>query len=395
MTLLPGCGLSAAEPRVSLERLKADLVLQTSLKTPRTIHAGSLVAVDIVLRNLSQDTSYPILLPGDGSEAGMRNPHVYFTATIDTGRGKVKAVPQARYARCGNRNPYSDRDIYTLKPGEAIPVKGGLTSPSTMLEFQEAGRVRLLVHYAYRGFAHEGFDENAIAASNLPEEYLIEARKRAEQMSAITDHMKDLPVFELVSQPLEFDVVRPLDLVLSVKSALRVKEPSKMSDLFDLKLINRSRQSFEISSPALSTGTYLVFESNGVYGGWRPMLGRRRDTDGGKTLLAPGKAVALLGESTFANGTDGTWEYPIPDTVKVRAMLYAPRHDPPTALLSNWVEIKARTVSETEKTLEFFIAELASPSEPILYSKWIAIVLLTGFLAWRWLRRWVLREKLA
>src|SRR5688572_4357625 len=92
--------LTAAERALSRQQIEKDLALQVVLKSPTTIQVGEHVDVSIVLRNLSPDTGYSIITPGDGSETGWREPYVYFTATLDTGNGISKPVPAARYARC-------------------------------------------------------------------------------------------------------------------------------------------------------------------------------------------------------------------------------------------------------------------------------------------------------
>jgi hypothetical protein len=316
-TILACAYLNAAEFGLSRQQIEKDLALQVALKSPVTIQVGEQVDVSIVVRNQSRDTAYSLVAPGDGSEAGWREPHVYFTATLDKGNGVSKVVPTARYARCGLFDPAWQKDARTLKPGEELPLKNWLVSPSTMLEFQEPGHVRLVAHYSYRaGIAVKGTKQSVVGL------------------------MAGVPVFELVSVPVEFDVVRPLDLMLTVKAPLTVKAKAKISDLFDIRIVNRSKQPVEISSPTISADARLSFEVEGQFGGWRPSIDTQKTTYGEKIALKPNEKIAVLGPGIFANDLDGTWEYPVADTIKVRASFHVSTWRPAPVIQSNWVEIK-------------------------------------------------------
>jgi len=327
--------MNAAERGVSRQQVEKDLALQLALKSPTTIQVGEHVDVNIVLRNQSYDTAYPVVASGDGSEAGWREPYIYFTATLDIGNGVSKPVPPAFYARCGNFDRNWQKDARVLEPGEELPLDIGSSRPSTMLKFEEPGHVRLVAHYSYRA---------GIVA-------------RSANQVVVAGLMAGVPAFELVSAPVEFDVIRLLDLVLTVKAPLPVKAKAKISDLFDIRLVNRSKQPVEISSPTISADARLSFEidiggwrpslDTGGWrpsldtGGWRPSLDTQKSTYGEKITLKPTEEVAVLGAGSFANGLDGTWEYPVPGTIKVRARFYVSTWRPAPVILSNWVEIRA------------------------------------------------------
>ena len=65
------------------------------------IESGENPWFEMSLVNGSRRYAYPVVEPGDGSEVGWRQPHIYFTATLTAPDGATTAVPAARYGRCG------------------------------------------------------------------------------------------------------------------------------------------------------------------------------------------------------------------------------------------------------------------------------------------------------
>jgi hypothetical protein len=307
-----------AKPSISRQQMEKDLELQATLASPTTIQAGEHVSVQILLRNKSLDTSYTIVKPGDGSAVGWREPHVFYTATLETTDGVFKNVPKARYLRCGVFDSDWQKDAMVLKPGEGLPLWNWLDSPSRFLEFQEPGRVQLMVHYSYRGGISERGSSQAVTSGPL----------------------FGVPAFELVSIPVEFEVVRPLDLVLTVKAPMTANTTVTISDLFNIRLENRSMEPIDVSSPTTSADASLMFEIDGPFGG-PPTLETQRNVYGEKITLKPSEGVSLLGNDSFANGLDGTWELPKAGTVKVRAKYYDSTRRNGPGIHSNWVEINA------------------------------------------------------
>src|SRR4051794_23181515 len=57
-----------------------DLKLVAQLRSKRTVDDGTDPYIELTLVNISKTFNYPVVKPGDGSEAGWRDPHVFFTA---------------------------------------------------------------------------------------------------------------------------------------------------------------------------------------------------------------------------------------------------------------------------------------------------------------------------
>lgn len=167
----------------TVEQIEQDLVLQVELETPRTITPGGRIDLDVFLVNESAQHEYPVVKMGDGSEVGWREPHVYFTASRKGNDGAWKDVPPAKYGRCGVYDPDWQKDIVQLGPGDNINLEW-LPPPSLMLDLREPGLVRLYVHYQYGA----GTSTRGQTPVNL-------------------GGMAGIPAFEVVSAPVEIEIV--------------------------------------------------------------------------------------------------------------------------------------------------------------------------------------------
>lgn len=304
-----------ADDRPMKERIESDLRLQVELADPEVLPAGCPRWVKVSnLINTSKTAAYRVVKPGDGSEVGWREPYVYWTATIDRTDGKPVPVPKMRYGRCGLFAWDWPKDAILLKPGDKLELN---TWP--MLEFQQAGRVSLRAHYAYRG---------GKAGPSAMEKGQLGL-------------MADVPSFEIVSDPLVFDVIRPLDVRVKAKRALKADVETRLSDLIEITLVNQSSEPIACSSPTLHADARLQLEIEGEFGGWRPNLSEQRSPYGIRGKLKPGEAAPLLGSGEFANGLDGTWEYPKEGKVKLRAAFMPTTWEGngSSRILSEWVEV--------------------------------------------------------
>ena len=299
-------------------RIEADLCLEVKLDGPKVIAAGDRPWASVMLVNDSRTTGHPVVKPGDGSDVGWREPFVYWTATIDRGDGKPIPVPKKRYGRCGLFDANWPKDAVALRPGEKLPL-----DIHSLLEFQQAGHVRLQAHYVYR-------DKHA-----PPNRTILEPLQRG--------LMVGVPGFEIVSKPVEFDVVRPLGIRVKVRMPLKVHAQTRLSDLLEITLVNQSKAPIACSSPTLHATGRLRLEIEGQFGGWPPHLTEQRSTYGIKRTLKPGESEPLLGPGDFANGVDGTWEYPVEDKVRLRASYSMSAGDGGMLIpliWSDWVEVR-------------------------------------------------------
>jgi hypothetical protein len=297
------------------DRLEADLRVRVELKSPKVIEAGTRPWVATALVNESKTAAHPVVRPGDGSEVGWREPHVYWTATLDRGDGKPVPVSAPDYGRCGLFAAGWPADARLLRPGDRVSLPEG-----PLPDFQQPRRVRLRAHYAYQA----GGGQNS--RSRVPPDQL--------------GLMAGVPAFAVASDPVEFDVVRPLDVGVRVKGRLKVHTKARLSDLLEVTLANQSRAPVTCTSPTLHGDARLGLEIQGEFAGWRPSIDAERAPDGAARALKPGEAVPLLGPGAFANGLDGTWEYPVPGTVRVRAVYTTTTWKPGASIRSEWAEVR-------------------------------------------------------
>jgi hypothetical protein len=131
--------------------------------------------------------------------------------------------------------------------------------------------------------------------------------------------MAGVPDFEIVSEPVEFDVVRPLDVRVRVKRSMKAGEPTRLSELLDVVLVNLSKEPIECKSPTLHAEGQIKLYIDAGSRIPRPEITMEDSTYGVQRVLNPGDALSLLGPDEFANGVDGTWICPDPGRIKLRA----------------------------------------------------------------------------
>ena len=264
------------------------------------IEPGEKPWVRLHLANISRRFSYPIVRPGDGSEEGWREPHVYFTATLMRADGSIVDVPKRRYGRCGMFDGNWPRDAFLLKPGERLELENYV---ETLLEFQEPGRVQLRSHYTY------GARENS----------------RTEIAPNHIGLMKGVPPFELVSEPVEFEVRRMFDVRIKVKRPMKADVKHRLSEILDVEVMNRSSETQHLASASGYPYATVQLELDAEFGGWRPSFFTSKtsqDLDyfsgtcrGVPSELQSQATVSLIDPDRL----EGTWEYPKAQTVKLRA----------------------------------------------------------------------------
>lgn len=307
---------SVARPERLGEALK--LVLQSRMRSGQALESGQYPNFRLAIFNSSRQTSIPVVLPGDGSEVGWREPYIYFTATIRNADGFETDVLPERYGRCKLFDWRWPQSAVLLPPREGHYLE--VWRP--LLEFQEAGRVRLIAHYNYSAGTGRGSRVSAFGRDRL-------------------GMMKDVPQFELVSNPIEFEVIRPVDLEIRVKSPMKAGVKHRLSDILEVDVINRSSIARELAHPSGYPWPRLHIDLEGDFGGWRPRFEESPGDDWPSCknlpiLLPPGSKAALIGVKQL----DGSWEYPRADKVKVRACFMVGERGGPPVVMSDWVEIR-------------------------------------------------------
>jgi hypothetical protein len=236
----------ADPPPVKAVDIQRDLVLVAALTSARTIQPGNRIAIDVRLENRSTDTAYRVVKPGDGSESGWREPHVWFSAQRETTDGDWEDVPRSGIGRCGLFDADWHDEVTELAPGKSLALQDWMPMPTMTLDFQKSGRVRLYAHYAYAAKAPgKGLSENPAPDGLGP--------------------MEGVEPFTLVSAPVELTVQRPFELIVEQKTPLRVGRKVALTQVIDISVKNLLDRKLVIapSSWALSPqqrGSLLLLE---------------------------------------------------------------------------------------------------------------------------------------
>lgn len=213
-----GCTAPSPAPRVSgdapagkpgpAQRLELELALKHGLAA---IEVGQHVEVTARLRNVSSDP-VQVVLPGDGSADSLREPHIWYTATLDRGQGPTE-LPRAERPRCGTVDGDWHDEVVTIPPGGARTLEW-IGIPSLFLTMQEPGRVALTLHYRYTaGLDVSGFDPGDMGTT---------------------------PAFELTSNTLQLDRSSPFTLALLPRRPGAADPPDELDDRFQLEVWNHT-----------------------------------------------------------------------------------------------------------------------------------------------------------
>lgn len=268
-----------------------DLKLIAEVESGKTFEAGKMPWIVLTLMNTSKSRAYPIVMPGDGSEMGWRDPYVHFTAKQREVNGMWVSMKPWSSGRCSLFDWNWVKDVVDIRPGQRIPI--GSNHFGEQYDFQYPGKVQLVGHYAYR----------AMGGTNgqpLPDKEC--------------GRMKDVPLFELVTDPVELEVVRPLDLRVRVKKSFKVGVEERVDDVIEITVTNTSDQPVEVRSPGYSgygldvtIGPYIVRSGS-----------ERHDkiTESYKQLN-PGNTATLMGGGDISGTFEGRIKLGEPGMAKV------------------------------------------------------------------------------
>jgi hypothetical protein len=129
--------------------------------------------------------------------------------------------------------------------------------------------------------------------------------------------MAETPLFAIRTEPVEFDVIRPLDLKIKVKQPLKVGVEKKISDVLEVTLTNATDKAVTIGAGG-PTGAKLSFTGGGPEAN-NPELTEYAEKFGSQVELKAGETAALVGPGNLSNGADGAWTGRKPGKYLVRA----------------------------------------------------------------------------
>lgn len=176
------------------------------------------------------DAAHWLVRPDDGSSVGWREPHVYYTAEMETTPGVWRPVAQADYARCGLYATDWYADVMELAPGASLDVGTFAAAPVDILDFPRSGAVRLYAHYDYDGGRKSSF-------------------RRAGQPAALPAQLEGLGPFALVSAPLELRirVDTSAELVFALRrTQVRVGEELSLASLGEATIVSHAGEALDL-----------------------------------------------------------------------------------------------------------------------------------------------------
>ena len=87
-----------------------------------------------------------------------------------------------------------------------------------------------------------------------------------------------------------------------MKGSFTIGQPTSISNVFDLQLINHSNDPIEIPAPISYGTTRLFFNGIGGHPSRPPPSGKKESI-----LLKPGQSASLLGNQFFSHPVDSIW----------------------------------------------------------------------------------------
>jgi hypothetical protein len=302
--------LVLAEPSSAPEGLELSLTTTTKKVWP----CGP-VEWDLVLANRSKSASHKVVLANDGSESGMREPHVWFTAT-HVGRDGVATELEPHPAlRCGLYADQWWKDVATLAPGESRKLEWAPMRPEQTFDYQAPGKLILVAHYAWKG----GGDTKNLFEIKPPDDL---------------GGMKGVAPYEIASKPIEVEVIRPLDVVAKAKGSFKSGVPKAVTDVLDVRVVNASGEPI-----SLSGDTWFLTVETCVGGKPRHAFLDETKGDAKSVTLPAGGDAAVLGAAGFLKTRDARLQFEGACVVRMRVGLT--RTLPDRAVVrSEFVEVK-------------------------------------------------------
>jgi hypothetical protein len=265
-----------------------------------TLRPGPLPQVRLRIENRSKTATHPVILPGDGSSDGRREPWIRWSATLQPAGGAPRDLVREPNDRvpCKQFDYDWRKSVVLLAPGEQVELRDWLPLIGEDYEAQDAGTLRLVARYSYRRVPPGGRPDAPAAFGQ----------------------MGDAPAFDLVSAPVAFRVVRPLDVVVArgaSKPRAMAGTAARLGDLLDVRVVNRSAEPFDLPAGQWTTTFEVADEAKA---GWLAPAGSGPGADRAVSL-APGASAVIAGASVGTVGFRESGTFLRPGIVRVRAAI--------------------------------------------------------------------------
>jgi len=311
----PMAALLAVLPSFAALAADAPEGLRLEAKAAATsVEAGAPIEIRVRLVNGSKTATHPVVRSNDGSEAGWREPHVFWSASRVGEDGQDAPLTAGAIGRCGLYANDWTKDVTRLAPGEAIDLEW-MMPVGHSFDLQEAGHYRIVAHYAWRAGKTE---KGGPGAPPTPE-------------AIAAAGLAGVAPYELVSNAVDVVVVRPVEVVAESKGATaKVGRAVRLSDLVAVRVENRSNRARRFASPEMRLHFHARPPASAAFPGLAP-AGAYPKPDG--RALAPGATLAVLGPGGVATDLEITFRAPGPHAIALGVGFES------GVVRSNWVEV--------------------------------------------------------
>ncbi|MCG3134539.1 MAG: hypothetical protein HMLKMBBP_01853 [Planctomycetes bacterium] len=281
-----------------------------------TVQPGAPVTVKLSLVHRGKEGTIQVVRPGDGSDAGWREPWMWWEAAYVNELGEERPAEKVAMLRCGNFDPSWHDHIVALKPGDSVDVSDGPAHLSTRYEFQEPGKVRIRAWYSW------GAGEHMSGPGTTPE------------MKKDLGAMHGVPAFEFPSNPVIVTIVRPVDVVLRVKRAPRTGRVERPEQFLEVEARGADGKPFALD-PAAWTLTWEIAQSDVLPEGWDESWSA--PAADAKPAVAP--AHVLTDATPLVRRASYPWTFARPGRFRLAARLSETKESG-ARIRSAWVDVE-------------------------------------------------------
>jgi hypothetical protein len=287
------------------------LALELTVPVKGPVLPGERFPFTVTLVNRSKTSTHRVIIPGDGSEAGLREPHVFWSVTFVGVDGIERPVNARGVGRCGIYAEEWWKDATSLAP-ETSSVINGFVHPFSVYSILEDGTVRLRAHYAWKG----GVGRRKTSPEDL-------------------GGMKGVEPYELVSNVVEVSLRARLGIVVKPKARFVAGVEVKVADVVDARLESRTAVATTVE-PA-TCWLNVVYDSS-MTTAWSNVNVYVEPPKAGRPFeLQPHSSVPLLREGPFGEGRDPVFKFEKPG--KARFAILMQSGPSGESVQSNWVEV--------------------------------------------------------